>query len=177
MRLKRIHASAGPNELGGEEREISDVRARVDEMVARLEEFLDQPSGVELIQPVRHRNVRIRRKVQLEAQATVDLAMQLLNGQKPPAPTTAADGTPFIPQTPTVVDAKNMKTVFDDGNAKISEVCTKAVADGSTDEGSERRSAKKQEQHELRFLHSHREALHHVKREVARYAGQVDVLG
>ena len=66
---------------------------------------------------------------QLEAQATVDLAMQLLNGQKPPAPTTAADGTPFIPQTPTVVDAKNMKVVFDDGNAKISEVCTKAVAD------------------------------------------------
>ena len=37
---------------------------------------------------------------QLEAQASVDLAMQLLNGEKPPAPTTAADGTPFIPQTP-----------------------------------------------------------------------------
>ena len=66
---------------------------------------------------------------QLEAQATVDLAMKLLSGEKPPAPTTAADGTPFIPQTPTVVDAKNMKVVFDDGNAKISEVCTKAVAD------------------------------------------------
>jgi D-xylose transport system substrate-binding protein len=66
---------------------------------------------------------------QLEAQATVDLAMKLLSGEKPPAPTTAADGTPFIPQTPTVVDAKNMKVVFDDGNAKISEVCTKAVAE------------------------------------------------
>jgi D-xylose transport system substrate-binding protein len=66
---------------------------------------------------------------QLEAQAAVDLAMKLLSGEKPPAPTTAADGTPFIPQTPTVVDAKNMKIVFDDGNAKISEVCTKAVAD------------------------------------------------
>ena len=26
--------------------------------------------------------------------------MKLLNGEKPPAPTTAADGTPFIPQTP-----------------------------------------------------------------------------
>jgi D-xylose transport system substrate-binding protein len=66
---------------------------------------------------------------QLEAKATTDLAMQLLSGQKPPAPTTAADGTPFIPQTPVVVDAKNMKVVFDDGNAKISEVCTKEVAD------------------------------------------------
>jgi D-xylose transport system substrate-binding protein len=66
---------------------------------------------------------------QLEAKATTDLAMQMLNGQKPPAPTTAADGTPFIPQTPVVVDSKNMKIVFDDGNAKISDVCTKAVAD------------------------------------------------
>jgi D-xylose transport system substrate-binding protein len=66
---------------------------------------------------------------QLEAQASVDLAMQLINGEKPPAPTTAADGTPFIPQTPIVVDAKNMKVVFDDGNATISDVCTKAVAE------------------------------------------------
>jgi D-xylose transport system substrate-binding protein len=66
---------------------------------------------------------------QLEAQAAVDLSMKLLNGEKPPAPTTAADGTPFIPQTPVVVDTKNMKVVFDDGNAKISEVCTKAVAE------------------------------------------------
>ena len=65
---------------------------------------------------------------QLEAQASVDLAMKLLNGEKPPAPTTAADGTPFIPQTPVVVDAKNMKVVFDDGNAKISDVCTKEAA-------------------------------------------------
>ena len=43
---------------------------------------------------------------QLEAQAAVDLSMKLLNGEKPPAPTTAADGTPFIPQTPIVVDAR-----------------------------------------------------------------------
>jgi D-xylose transport system substrate-binding protein len=66
---------------------------------------------------------------QLEAQAAVDLSMKLLNGEKPPAPTTAADGTPFIPQTPTVVNAENMQKVFDDGNAKVSEVCTKAVAE------------------------------------------------
>ena len=66
---------------------------------------------------------------QLEAQAAVDLSMQLLNGEKPPAPTTAPDGTPYIPQTPTVVTTENMKIVFDDGNAKISDVCTKAVAE------------------------------------------------
>ena len=40
---------------------------------------------------------------------------------------TAADGTPFIPQTPTVVTAENMQIVFDDGNAKIAEVCTAEV--------------------------------------------------
>jgi D-xylose transport system substrate-binding protein len=86
--------------------------------------------------PVGLQNILLSKQVatvykpfQLEAKASVDLAMQLLNGQKPPAPTTAADGTPFIPQTPVVVDEKNMKVVFDDGNAKISEVCTKEVAD------------------------------------------------
>ena len=65
---------------------------------------------------------------QLEAQAAVDLSMKLLSGEKPTVPDKAADGTPFIPQTPTVVNAENMKIVFDDGNAKISEVCTKEVA-------------------------------------------------
>jgi D-xylose transport system substrate-binding protein len=65
---------------------------------------------------------------QLEAEATVDLAMKLLNGEKPTAPSKAADGTPFFPQTPIVVTSENMQKVFDDGNAKVSEVCTGAVA-------------------------------------------------
>jgi D-xylose transport system substrate-binding protein len=65
---------------------------------------------------------------QLEAQATVDLAMKLLSGQKPTAPATAADGTPFFPQTPIVVTSENMKKVFDDGNAKVADVCRGAVA-------------------------------------------------
>ena len=64
---------------------------------------------------------------QLEAQAAVDLSMKLLNGEKPEVPDKAADGTPFIPQTPIVVTAENMKVVFDDGNAKVEEVCTKEV--------------------------------------------------
>ena len=42
-------------------------------------------------------------------------------------PDKAPDGTPFIPQTPIVVTAENMQVVFDDGNAKISEVCTAEV--------------------------------------------------
>ena len=69
---------------------------------------------------------------QLEAQAAVDLSMKLLNGEKPDVPDKAADGTPFIPQTPIVVTAENMKIVFDDGNAKIADVCTKEVAEDAT---------------------------------------------
>jgi D-xylose transport system substrate-binding protein len=65
---------------------------------------------------------------QLEAAATVDLAKKLLNGEKPTAPATAADGTPFFPQTPVVVTPDNMQKVFDDGNAKVSDVCKGAAA-------------------------------------------------
>jgi D-xylose transport system substrate-binding protein len=65
---------------------------------------------------------------QLEAQASVDLAMKLINGEKPTVDLKAPDGTPFIPQTPIVVTAQNMQKVFDDGNAKVSEVCTGEVA-------------------------------------------------
>jgi hypothetical protein len=45
--------------------------------------------------------------------------MKLLNGEKPEVPDKAPDGTPFIPQTPIVVTAENMKIVFDDGNAEV----------------------------------------------------------
>lgn len=64
---------------------------------------------------------------QLEADASVELALKLINGEKPEAPAKAADGTPFFPQTPVVVTAENMKVVFDDGNAKVAEVCTEAA--------------------------------------------------
>jgi D-xylose transport system substrate-binding protein len=60
---------------------------------------------------------------QLEAQAAVDLVVQLANGEKPEAPETAPDGTPFFPQDPVVVTADNMQQVFDDGNAKVADVC------------------------------------------------------
>jgi D-xylose transport system substrate-binding protein len=61
---------------------------------------------------------------QLEAAATVKLGQQLLNGEKPTVDKKAPDGTPFIAETPVVVTAKNMQQVFDDGNAKVSDVCT-----------------------------------------------------
>ena len=60
---------------------------------------------------------------QLEAQSAVDLAVQLANGETPEAPETAPDGTPFFPQDPMIVTTENMQQVFDDGNAKVSDVC------------------------------------------------------
>jgi len=61
---------------------------------------------------------------QLEAKATVDLGQQLLKGQKPAVSKKAPDGTPFIAETPSIVTTKNMQQVFDDGNAKVTDVCT-----------------------------------------------------
>src|SRR3954464_4054975 len=61
---------------------------------------------------------------QLEAKATVDLGQQLLKGQKPSVSKKAPDGTPFIAETPSIVTTKNMQQVFDDGNAKVTDVCT-----------------------------------------------------
>jgi D-xylose transport system substrate-binding protein len=61
---------------------------------------------------------------QLEAAATVKLGQQLLGGQKPTVDKKAPDGTPFIAETPTIVTTKNMQQVFDDGNAKVTDVCT-----------------------------------------------------
>jgi len=65
---------------------------------------------------------------QLESQAAVGLAKQLVAGQKPTIDKKAPDGTPFIEQTPVVVNADTMQIVFKDGNAKISDVCTGPVA-------------------------------------------------
>jgi D-xylose transport system substrate-binding protein len=64
---------------------------------------------------------------QLEAKATVDLAIQLLKGTQPNVAEKSADGTPFLPQTPDVVTVQNMQKVFDDGNAKLADICTQDV--------------------------------------------------
>jgi len=65
---------------------------------------------------------------QLEAQSAVDLVVQLAAGETPEITEKAPDGTPFIPQTPVVVTADNMQQVFDDGNAKVADVCKGPVA-------------------------------------------------
>ena len=60
---------------------------------------------------------------QLEAQSAVDLSVQVANGETPEVTEKAPDGTPFIAQDPIVVTVENMAQVFEDGNAKVSDVC------------------------------------------------------
>jgi D-xylose transport system substrate-binding protein len=72
---------------------------------------------------------------QLEAKAASDLAIQLLNGDKPTVDKKTDDGTPFIAETPIVVTADNMQQVFDDGNANVADVCKGDVAAICTQKG------------------------------------------
>lgn len=72
---------------------------------------------------------------QLEAAASVELAQKLANGEKPTADKKTDDGVPFLAMTPVVVTVENMQTVFDDGNAKVAEVCTGEVAAACTAAG------------------------------------------
>ena len=90
--------------------------------------------------PRRLQNVLLGKQVatvykpfQLEAPAAVDMSMKLLNGEKPTTDKTAADGAVHR-RTPAWSHAKNMKTVFDDGNAEglghlhgaVADACQKA---------------------------------------------------
>jgi D-xylose transport system substrate-binding protein len=72
---------------------------------------------------------------QLEAASAVENAVMMVGGQMPTTDQQAADGTPFIPQTPVIVTTENMKVVFDDGNANVSEVCTGPIAEACTAAG------------------------------------------
>jgi len=64
---------------------------------------------------------------QLEADAASKLAIELIAGRKPTVTNKAADGTPFIAESPISVNAKNMQQVFTNNNAKYSEICTADV--------------------------------------------------
>jgi D-xylose transport system substrate-binding protein len=65
---------------------------------------------------------------QLEAKAASDLAIKLLNGEKPTADKQLDDGTPYIAVTPVLVGPDKVQSVIDDGNASASELCTGDVA-------------------------------------------------
>jgi D-xylose transport system substrate-binding protein len=64
----------------------------------------------------------------VEAKVASDLAIKILKGQKVTVAKKLADGTPFLASTPILIKAANVKTVVAAGDAKASDVCTKAVA-------------------------------------------------
>jgi D-xylose transport system substrate-binding protein len=71
---------------------------------------------------------------QLEAKQASDIAIALLKGQKPTAPTTQ-DGVPSFLETPILTTADGVQKVIDDGNASASDVCKGNVAAACTKAG------------------------------------------
>lgn len=63
----------------------------------------------------------------LEAKAASELAIQLLNGEKPAVDKKLDDGTPFVAVTPIDVRKDGVQAVIDDGGASYDEVCAGEV--------------------------------------------------
>lgn len=59
---------------------------------------------------------------QLEADEASKLAIALLKGEKPEAPS-ESDGVPFYNETPILTDAAGIQKVIDDGNATAADIC------------------------------------------------------
>ena len=72
---------------------------------------------------------------QLEAASAVEEAIKLVNGETPTTDQKDTTGVPFIAQTPTIVTTENMQVVFDDGNAKVADICTAAIQAACTAAG------------------------------------------
>lgn len=64
----------------------------------------------------------------LEAAAASDLAIKLLQGEKPTVDKKLADGTPYVAVTPLLVGPDEVQSVVDAGDAAASDICTEAVA-------------------------------------------------
>ena len=71
----------------------------------------------------------------LEADAASELAIKLLNGEKPTVDKQLEDGTPYIAVTPILVGPDDVQKVVDDGNADAAEICTDDVAEACTAHG------------------------------------------
>jgi D-xylose transport system substrate-binding protein len=71
---------------------------------------------------------------QLEAGQASKVAIDLLKGTKPSAPTTVS-GVPSFLETPILVTASTVEKVVSDGNATVAQVCTGAVAAACTKYG------------------------------------------
>lgn len=70
----------------------------------------------------------VYKPIKLEADAAVELAVALLNGENPTADKTLDDGTPYIAVTPVLVGPDEVITVVEAGDADAAELCTGDVA-------------------------------------------------
>lgn len=70
----------------------------------------------------------VYKPVKLEADAAVETAIALLNGETPDADLELDDGTPFITVAPVYTRPENVKDVIDAGDASAAEVCAGDVA-------------------------------------------------
>ena len=70
----------------------------------------------------------VYKPVKLEADAAVELAIALLNGETPSADAKLDDGTPYIQVTPVVVGPDKVQSVIDAGDADAGEICQGDVA-------------------------------------------------
>lgn len=70
----------------------------------------------------------VYKPVKLEADAAVETAIALLNGETPASDLTLDDGTPFITVAPIYTRPENVKDVVDAGDADAAELCTGDVA-------------------------------------------------
>lgn len=70
----------------------------------------------------------VYKPVKLEADAAVETAIALLNGETPEADLELEDGTPFITVAPVYTRPENVKDVVDAGDASAAELCTGDVA-------------------------------------------------
>jgi D-xylose transport system substrate-binding protein len=69
----------------------------------------------------------VYKQVSLEADAAVEVATALLNGETPEADQELEDGTPYISVVPVLVGPAEVKTVIENGDAAYEDVCTAAV--------------------------------------------------
>jgi D-xylose transport system substrate-binding protein len=70
----------------------------------------------------------VYKPIKEEADAAIELATALLEGESPEADQELEDGTPYIAVTPILVGPEEVKTVVDAGDADAAELCAGEVA-------------------------------------------------
>lgn len=77
----------------------------------------------------------VYKPIKEEADAAIELAVALLEGETPEADQELEDGTPYIAVTPILVGPEEVKTVVDAGDADAAELCEGEVAAACEEQG------------------------------------------